>query len=815
MNEYDRKHSRSVAEIQKRMQDIIDRYEADVARLAGTVDFDPDKPFSFADYPSIKARYDKLIKDLESEMQVTVENGVNSEWARADAKNDALAVQVAGSPATASLAGYIARNEEALEAFATRKVNGLNLSGRVWNITDQFDTQIQDAIDIALRDHKTADELSRDVRQYLRHPDKLFRRVRDEHGVLHLSKRAKAYHPGRGVYRSSYMNARRLAATEINMAYRTSDHLRVQGLDFVVGVEVHLSNNHNCKGVPAGHFFDICDELKGKYPKEFKFVGWHPNCRCYATTVLKTKDEMKEDLSMIREGRKPKNGSVNDVDELPENFTKWVYDNGDRIQRAKSLPYFLRDNGKVVDGVWEPYKKVAGEHKPTMAEIAAKRHAERTAEDVKRIKDAWQVRKEAIKAAESLESEYGDIVDFDDARYKDYTGKWAKYMNAVDAYRTSLDNRFSALGLLDDPKAWAKQFTLDDLDKVQAAVEAKLSGWGSMTLEQQKKKLEFEIQWVGDNKKYATWEVAKAAYEKELAKVNHGIKWQQYDNELEQLKLFKTKSPKFKEYLQKIQEAKVNDDELSAAAYIKKAHNKMNELLSKQHKAAIDPSALKFNRFEDVLNELFDDTNEWFKTLTEEERSAIINYTQGSGKFNRPLRGYKETWGNYIGKGNVPFDYEGAGKDEYKHITKALERSKTKKAMWTARGSDYEAFKGMFGESLFGMTEEQAKGLIGRTGLDEAFMSTSPTSPWGGVKFEIYMPAGTEAALVDPFSYFGGSRHSYKAVKWSGLDRNYIVGEQEILINRGYTYKIVDIAYSYGGWKVKMVVLDRSKRFFK
>ena len=66
--------------------------------------------------------------------------------------------------------------------------------------------------------------MSRDVCGYLRNPDKLFRRVRDKHGNLRLSKAAKAYHPGRGVYRSSYRNALRLTATENNMAYRTADH---------------------------------------------------------------------------------------------------------------------------------------------------------------------------------------------------------------------------------------------------------------------------------------------------------------------------------------------------------------------------------------------------------------------------------------------------------------------------------------------------------------------------------------------------------------------------------------------------------------
>ena len=42
--------------------------------------------------------------------------------------------------------------------------------------------------------------------------------------------------------------------------------------------------------------------------------------------------------------------SVNEVRTMPKAFTEWVETNGDRIMRAKALPYFLKDNGKVIDG---------------------------------------------------------------------------------------------------------------------------------------------------------------------------------------------------------------------------------------------------------------------------------------------------------------------------------------------------------------------------------------------------------------------------------------------------------------------------------
>ncbi|MBQ4292438.1 MAG: hypothetical protein II752_06870 [Muribaculaceae bacterium] len=200
----------------------------------------------------------------------------------------------------------------------------------------------------------------RDIRQYLRKPNELFRRVRDEHGQLHLSKRAAAYHPGQGVYRSSYKNARRLAVTETNMAYNTSDHLRWQQLDFVVGIEVRLSGNHTCLGGDGKphEFTDICDELAGKYPKTFKFAGWHPQCRCIAISILKTQEEIDADTQKILNGEPIDGGSVNKVEDVPQAFKDWCAENSDRIDRAAergTLPYFLRDNRGYMD------KKISSE----------------------------------------------------------------------------------------------------------------------------------------------------------------------------------------------------------------------------------------------------------------------------------------------------------------------------------------------------------------------------------------------------------------------------------------------------------------------
>ncbi len=629
MDKHDRGHLKALAASQKRIQAILDKYDAEIARLAWTADVVPGEPFRFGGHPSLKARYDRLIRDLEAELLSAVEDGVRAEWGRADGKNDALAVSVAGSAEDAAALGYIKRNSSALEAFIERRRGGMTLSDRVWQYTGQYSTQIQDAIGIAVTDGTSAAELSREVRQYLNRPDTLFRRVRDEYGVLHLSKNAKAYHPGQGVYRSAYMNARRMAVTEMNMAYRTSDYMRVQQMDFVVGIEVHLSGNHNCKGIPPGQFYDICDELQGKYPKGFKFVGWHPHCRCYTTTILKTREEMKADAKRLKEGKSPSTAesSAQAVTNLPEGFTKWLSRNQQRVATATTLPYFLKDNGRMDGDVWVPFQKAVPPSKPTLLEIAAQRHAARTPEQVQAIKDKWKTRTEAINAAESLKAEYGGILDFDSAKYGGYEGKWAQYKKAVDAYKAELDSRIAALSLLDNPKKWAQTFSLDDLDKVQAAVEAKLAGWKSMgySLQKTKDKIEFEIDWIEKNKKYNTWNVASDAYRKELSKVEAAIKWQVHDDEYNKLFAYqatKTTSA-FKKHLKAYQAAKASGDEAAAFSALDKA----NKLVERWEKASApvrydrsdiiklysDAEKAEYNRllkeFEDALKA--DDGDHW------------------------------------------------------------------------------------------------------------------------------------------------------------------------------------------------------------
>ena len=347
-NKYDREHLRRLALYQRMIDDIYDQYAAEAAQIGATVgDLAPDVLFSFSDYPLTRKKVNSLMSGLKKDLLACVVNGITSEWTLANNKNNELARMVfgdnVGKLSQAQYRKYFSTNDEAREAFLSRKVAGLGLSDRVWRYTNQFKEEIELGLDIGIRSGRSADEMSRDLRRYLRNPDMLFRRVRDEHGVLRLSQRAAAYHPGQGVYRSSYKNARRLAATETNMAYRKADYERWQQMDFVVGIEIRLSNNHTLNGLPL---HDICDELAGRYPKDFEFVGWHPHCRCHAVTILKTKEEIKEDTKRILRGEETTNESVNKVSDVPKAFKDWLVENEERLDRASGVPYFLSDNPK-------------------------------------------------------------------------------------------------------------------------------------------------------------------------------------------------------------------------------------------------------------------------------------------------------------------------------------------------------------------------------------------------------------------------------------------------------------------------------------
>lgn len=356
---YDKKHKENLAKRARKVQQL---YDAAIKRIAQAAapslfDADPKKEFHFEDFPALKKEMEALMQDLGSSLQANIEDGDQESWTLSNTKNDAMVDSIIGKkklPAK-TVKAWKHPHLDALNAFIARKEAGMNLSRRVWNLTKQFKSEMELALELGMGEGKSAAALSRDIRKYLVEPNKLFRRVRDKSGALRLSKAAAAYHPGQGVYRSSYKNALRMTATENNIAYRTADHNRWQALPFVIGIEIHISNNHPTE--------DICDLFDGKrFPKDFKFTGWHPWCRCYAVSVLASQEEMDAYTTAIMNGEDVSHWKfTGQVEKMPKEFNKWMKDNQVRIENATSMPYFIKDNFKDGDPAkglrWEGVEK--------------------------------------------------------------------------------------------------------------------------------------------------------------------------------------------------------------------------------------------------------------------------------------------------------------------------------------------------------------------------------------------------------------------------------------------------------------------------
>lgn len=342
-------HIKRVARYVQMLERFFDDATEEFCKLFGKANYDGISQFFFEDYPTLKKKADSVVNSLSSSIYDVILTGTSAEWNKSNEVTDQMVIDLFKSRGVdidkiknSDVVDLFNNHDKALEAFQKRKIGGLSLSDKVWNMAEYHRLETQLALSIESGD--SAAELARKVKKCLKEPDKLFRRVRDKHGELRLSKNAKAYHPGAGAYRSSVRNAQRLARTEINMAYREAEMQRYQDLDFIVGFEVKRSTHpYPC---------DICESHKGKYPKDFKFVSWHPQCRCYVVPILNTQEEFDKQSNSILRGKQYARKSVNTVTAPPEGFNQWIFDNKERILRANklgTLPYYMRDNSTYIN----------------------------------------------------------------------------------------------------------------------------------------------------------------------------------------------------------------------------------------------------------------------------------------------------------------------------------------------------------------------------------------------------------------------------------------------------------------------------------
>lgn len=297
----------------------INKKASEIAIAQG---YEGEGEFHFSDSPISAKQFSDIQKTFAEDLSSIIHAGTTEEWKNSNLAQDLVANKVLSFYEVTKKDGtkylkYYETNSDALEAFQNRKIGGMNLSQKIWSQAEEHKFALEETISVAIQKGMSATTLSKQVSQYLQDFDKLRAEYTDKYGKKAFAKDCE--------YKSM-----RLARSEINMAYRTAEQTRWRQMDFIVGYEIKLSGKH-----PA---HDICDDLKGKYPKDFVWTGWHPNDMCYVVPILNTEDEFWS----IEETR-----SVNEVIDVPENYKQWVLENADRIKVANArgtLPYFLRDN---------------------------------------------------------------------------------------------------------------------------------------------------------------------------------------------------------------------------------------------------------------------------------------------------------------------------------------------------------------------------------------------------------------------------------------------------------------------------------------
>lgn len=349
---------------------IID--ELTKATIVSTERVSPDEFYKISNActPTEKERVQALLDSYKQALQSLIQQGITR------------AVMLSTITQQKAFGSYTRMQGEAVDEWRDKTANafirsrrdrtdGLNLSDRVWNYTQQtkaeFELAMSNAIENGIKKGESAESLGRKIRQHLNNPDMMYRRyhvkkamsdctkkdviewrrrVVDEDGNVHFVKEDLAK-VGTGVYRSARQNALRLTITETNMAYNFANCERWSSEPFVLGIRIRLSGNHPEE--------DICDELAGDYPKDFMWRGWHPRCMCSASSILIDRDsEEWKYLRSLPEKEYKAYKSPNLVQNVPEKFSKWCERNAKKLDLAREkgkLPYFVKDNERVVGDI--------------------------------------------------------------------------------------------------------------------------------------------------------------------------------------------------------------------------------------------------------------------------------------------------------------------------------------------------------------------------------------------------------------------------------------------------------------------------------
>jgi len=329
MNSEEAQLQREIEKLFERLNRVFLLYYRQILKLPDIIRYiKKEKPLWISRDKAVQKALEKPTKELQRKIEGMINTGMKVADQLGQDKYDRI---------------KLAATEQSRAASANRTyTKRVNLSDKVWNLEGNTKNEIDIIVQNGIKEGKSADQISREVNKYLKEPDNLFRRVKNkETGKLEWSEAAKKYHPGQGVYRSSYKNAMRLVRTEMNAAMRYAMWKNFQDDPLIIGFRISLSNNRD-NGFPC----PVCEQLAGDYPKWFLWTGWHPQCRCIMTPITISNEELRKFVVAKDAG---KAYTPKQIDKMPENFSKWYGDNKHRFEKeGANKPYWLLDNEEVL-----------------------------------------------------------------------------------------------------------------------------------------------------------------------------------------------------------------------------------------------------------------------------------------------------------------------------------------------------------------------------------------------------------------------------------------------------------------------------------
>lgn len=235
--------------------------------------------FLFSKHIAIDSKVNSYIRSQFLSVNKMIEVNTSKAFDLSNLKNDELTKKLFERHSLKVPKNIIYHNPDKLSEFLNKKIDGLTFSDRVWNLSGQFKSELESSISAAFTKGLSEDQLAAEIKKYLKDPDVRFKRIRDKFGELKPSKRQLSYNPGRGIYKSSQKNAVRLAREVINSGMREAEFENFKNNPFVTAFDVRNTERSvtTCK---------LCEQNAGRYPKTFRFPGWHIGCMCSSYPVF-------------------------------------------------------------------------------------------------------------------------------------------------------------------------------------------------------------------------------------------------------------------------------------------------------------------------------------------------------------------------------------------------------------------------------------------------------------------------------------------------------------------------------------------------